>query len=256
MQSLSSIRLRTNAMPKYMHNHLRFSFDDSATYKGHNSVRFNSLNEGLKSAQSSLDELQKKKRKSQSSLLGDLLNVYHHLKSDLASYHNESMSERDQDMFGIYQIESNQCENPAKLISLQKKIEIKKNSTNCFYNECYENFKNEPNPQNATRLQVIEESLKHIFRGLQNQDAEIIYKHENSNKNQKYTDVELFEFEQNHQYIFSIIDDFKAALQQKNKNPLQVIINSGKQNISDENKLNTRYKTMHNHLKTLSEKWV
>ena len=256
MQSLSSIRLRTNAMPKYMHNHLRFSFDNSATYKGHNSDRFNSLNNGLKSAESSLDKLQKEKRNSQSSLLDYLKNVCYNLKCDLAGYHNESLSQRDKEMFGIYQIESNQCENPTKLISLQKKIEIKKNSTNCFYNECYENFKNEPNPQNATRLQVIEESLKHIFMGLQNQDAEIIYKHENSNKNQKYTDVELFEFEQNHQYIFSIIDDFKAALQQKNKNPLQVIINSGKQNISDENKLNTRYKTMHNHLKTLSEKWV
>ena len=256
MQSIPPVRLRTNAMRKSMPANLHFSFDNSDTYKGHGGARFDSLNAGLKSAERSLNTLQNEKRNSQSSLLGDLQKVYYNLKCDLAGYHNESLSQRDKEMFGIYQIESNQCENPTKLISLQKKIEIKKNSTNCFYNECYENFKNEPNPQNATRLQVIEESLKHIFMGLQNQDAEIIYKHENSNKNQKYTDVELFEFEQNHQYIFSIIDDFKAALQQKNKNPLQVIINSGKQNISDENKLNTRYKTMHNHLKTLSEKWV
>lgn len=88
MQSLSSIRLRTNAMPKYMHNHLRFSFDDSATYKGHNSDRFNSLNNGLKSAESSLDKLQKEKRNSQSSLLDYLKNVCYNLKCDLAGYHN------------------------------------------------------------------------------------------------------------------------------------------------------------------------
>lgn len=257
MQSIPPVRLRTNAMKKSIPTNLHFSFDNSDTYKGHDSIRFNSLNEGLKSAESCLDELQKKKRKSQSSL-DYLKSLCYRLKSELAGYHNESLSQRDKDMFGILQIESAQCENPQRLAQLQKKVVSVKNATSRFYNECYEDFKNEPNQQNATRLQVIEETLKHMFMALQNKDAYLISEHESNSKTKRYTDEDLTAFDQNHQYIFSLIDGFKQTIQRQDGNPLQSAIESLQpfmllpENIES---ANTSYKKLGENLSRLSEKW-
>ena len=257
MQSIPPVGLRTNAMRKSMPANLHFSFDNSPTYKGHDSIRFNSLNEGLKSTENSLNKLEKKKRNSQSSLLGDLQKVYYNLKCDLAGYHNESLSQRDKDMFGILQIESAQCENPQRLKQLQENVVSVKNETSCFYNECYEDFKIHPTPQKQERLYVIEESLKHMFMGLQNQDAYLISEHELNSETPKYTDDDLTVFEQNHQYIFSLINGFKQTIQRQDGNPLQSAIRSlhPYMLLPDDNESAKSYKKLGENLSRLSEKW-
>ena len=254
MQSIPPVRLRTNALPKPTSTDLHFSFDNSPTYKGHDSVRFLAVKDGFDRAEKSLN-IEKKKRNSQSSLLGDLQKVYDNLKCDLAGYHSERLSERDKDMFGILQIESAQCENPQRLKQVQENVVSVKNKTSCFYNECYEDFKIHPTPQNKARLQVIEETLKHMFMALQNQDAYFIFEHE---ANSKYTDEELTDFAQNHQYIFSLIDGFKETLQRQNGNPLQSAIESlhPYMLLPDDNESAKSYKKLGENLSRLSERWV
>ena len=257
MQSIPPVRLRTNAMRKPMPANLHFSFDNSDTYKGHGGPRFDSLNAGLKSAERSLNTLQNEKRNSQSSLLDYWKNVCYNLKCDLAGYHNESLSQRDKDMFGILKIKSAQCENPQRLKQVQENVVSVKNATSRFYNECYEDFKNEPNQQNATRLQVIEETLKHMFMGLQNQDAYLISEHELNSETQKYTDDDLTAFEQNHQYIFLLINGFKQTIQRQDGNPLQSAIRflHPYMLLPDDNESTKSYKKLGENLSRLSEKW-
>lgn len=253
MQSLAGTLVQLRKSSTY--NTVRNSFDNTNYYKGHNSVRFHSLNNGFKQIEKRMDEIQSRKLYD-SVELDQLYTIHRGLKLDLTGYHNECMSPREKEMFGVCQIESEKCENPQKLKEIQEKLEEKRNSVNCFYNDCYENFQIAPSQQSKKRLAIIEESLKHIFMGLQNQDADIIAKHDENDKTKKYTDEELSEFEQNHQFIFSLLDDFMNALQQQNDNPLQVVINSREQNIPDENKLSKRYKKMYANLENFSQQYM
>lgn len=253
MQSLSGMRVQLRKNSTY--NTVCHSFDDTKERKGHDSVRFRSLNNGIKDIEKRMDELQSRKLYD-SVELDHLYMIHKGLKLDLLGYHNERMSPEEKEKFGVFQIESEQCENPQKLKEIQEKLEEKRNSVNCFYNDCYENFQNAPSRQGKKKLAIIEDSLKHIFMGLQNQDADIIAKHDENDKTKKYTDEELSEFEQNHQFIFSLLDDFMNALQQQDDNPLQVVINSREQNIPDENKLSKRYQKMHKNLNEFSQQYM
>lgn len=257
MQSIPPVRLRTNAITKPMPANLHFSFNNSDTYKGHDSSRFSSLKMIFESTEENIIALQKQKRKSQSSLLDKLQESYHCLKSELAGYHNESLSQRDKDMFGILQIESAQCENPQRLKQLQENVVSVKNETSCFYNECYEDFKSHPTPQKQERLYVIEETLKHMFMGLQNQDEYLISEHESNSETQKYTDDDLTAFEHNHQYIFLLINGFKQTIQRQDGNPLQSAIESLQPYmlLPDDNESTKSYKKLGENLSRLSEKW-
>ena len=251
--SLNSIFL--SFRPKRKQTLARFSFDNNTNYKGHGSIRFNSLNQAYKQVENYIDNNKNKNQE-------QYINLYKSLQTDLFGYHNESMSPRDKELYSVYQINDNQCDNPKKLEAIKNNLNNNKNTQNCFYNQCYEYFKNESEP-NRKKLGIVEESLKYMLMGLQNKDADIMFEHDEKDVNKKYTNEELLKFEQNHQYVFSLCDDFKTALlrlsnplEQNSENPLESVIKSREEDVNDRNnKMSTNYKVMYDNLTTLSQKW-
>lgn len=241
----SSSKLPTMSKSQTVKN---YSFANKFTsYKSHNSIRFKTLSDSYEKAM----ELKNKTKLSEKLKL-QLENLIKNLSSELMNYHNEGISSRDEQLFCIFKIKSSDCYNPEKLKSIQENLKEQKAAQENFYNDCYEDYKSNQTSDAKHKLGLIEECMKHMIFGLQNQNAAIIGKH---NKQQKYADDELSKIEQNHQYIFSLCDVFKEAIQQKNENPIQVVVNSLEQHISNEDKCNNNYSALHEELKLLSSKW-
>lgn len=160
------------------------------------------------------------------------------LTEDLANYHSEVLTDRDKVLYKILSV------NDPRVDELKEKLKENIISMNKFYNSLMDKFKN--NKIDRKSLSLIEESFKHLTLGLMNQDASII---KNKTK-EKLTEDQINKIKENHNYLYSLINNFEEIIKLESKTPVTEFFNKHKNELSEKKE----YSDMHNELKILSRK--